>query len=306
MSRLLKGHKEDENTAVVTADHIDEVGGHSRPNTIFRIGKMLLWANAIFSFVFLYAPIVVLVAFSFNDSRLGARWEGFTLRWYGEMLTSSSVLDAMANSLIVAFVATIISTIIGTMTALAMERYRFRGQKTYDGILYLPVIVPDIVMGVSLLAFFSLVIGAINNVMGLSNADALRQGLGTVIIAHVAFNISFVAIVVRTSLGELDPVYEEAAQDLGADEWTTFRKITLPLIMPGILGGALLAFTLSLDDFVITFFTTGPGGTTLPIEVFGRIRRSISPEINAISTVMLGASMLLIVVSQLVQRRSNY
>jgi spermidine/putrescine transport system permease protein len=306
MSRILKGNKGDEDTAVVTPDHLDEVAAQSRPNTIFRIGKMMLWANAIFSFIFLYAPIVVLVAFSFNDSRLGARWEGFTLRWYGEMLTSSSVLSAMANSLIVAFVATIISTIIGTMTALAMERYRFRGQKAYDGILYLPVIVPDIVMGISLLAFFSLVIGAMNNVLGLSGADALRQGLGTVIIAHVAFNISFVAIVVRTSLGELDPVYEEAAQDLGADEWTTFRKITLPLIIPGILGGALLAFTLSLDDFVITFFTTGPGGTTLPIEVFGRIRRSISPEINAISTVMLGASMLLIVVSQLVQRRSNY
>ncbi len=304
--RLLKGSKVDEDTAVSTADHIDEIAAQSRPNTIFRIGKMLLWGNAIFSFLFLYAPIVVLVAFSFNDSRLGARWEGFTLRWYGEMLTSSSVLNAMANSLIVAFVATIISTIIGTMTALAMERYRFRGQKAYDGILYLPVIVPDIVMGISLLAFFSLVIGAMNNAFGWSGADALRQGLGTVIIAHVAFNISFVAIVVRTSLGELDPVYEEAAQDLGADEWTTFRKITLPLIMPGILGGALLAFTLSLDDFVITFFTTGPGGTTLPIEVFGRIRRSISPEINAISTVMLGASMLLIVVSQLVQRRSNY
>ncbi|RME53277.1 MAG: ABC transporter permease, partial [Caldilineae bacterium] len=133
---------------------------------------------------------------------------------------------------------------------------------------------------------------------------ALRPGLVTVIIAHVAFNISFVAIVVRTSLRELDPHLEEAAQDLGADEWTTFRRVTLPLITPGILGGALLAFTLSLDDFVITFFTTGPGGTTLPIEVFGRIRRAISPEINAISTVMLLVSMILVIVSQIVQRRT--
>lgn len=299
MSRLI-------DTTVQTADHVDATAAVSRPNTIFRVGKALLWLNAIFCFIFLYAPILVLVAFSFNDSRLAARWEGFTLRWYGEMLTSEAVLGAMANSLIVAFAATAISTVLGTMTALAMERFRFRGQKTYDGILYLPVIVPDIVMGVSLLAFFSLIIGIINNAFGLSGAEAFRQGLTTVIIAHVAFNISFVAIVVRTSLGELDPVFEEAAQDLGADEWTTFRRITLPLIMPGILGGALLAFTLSLDDFVITFFTTGPGGTTLPIEVFGRIRRAISPEINAISTVMLVVSMLLIIVSQIAQRRTNY
>lgn len=271
---------------------------------LFSFGKRLLWLNMFLSFVFLYAPIVVLVAFSFNDSRLAARWEGFTTRWYVEMLGNEAVLNAFWNSLIVAFAATAISTVLGTMTAMAMERFQFKFKRTYDGILYLPVIIPDIVMGISLLAFFSLIIGWLNSAMGLDTSNALRPGLPTVIIAHVAFNISFVAIVVRTSLRELDPVYEEAAQDLGADEWTTFRKITLPLIAPGILGGALLAFTLSLDDFVITFFTTGPGGTTLPIEVFGRIRRAISPEINAISTVMLIMSILLIVVSQSLQRRS--
>lgn len=272
-------------------------------NRFLKWGKRLLWANMLLSFLFLYLPILVLVAFSFNDSRLAARWEGFTLRWYGEMLTNESVLEAFYNSLFVAFFSTIIATILGTMTALAMERFRFKGRRTYDGILYLPVIIPDIVMAVALLAFFSLTIGWINTGLGLDSSSALRPGLTTVIIAHVAFNISFVAIVVRTSLRELDPAYEEAAQDLGADEWTTFRRVTLPLIMPGILGGALLAFTLSLDDFVITFFTTGPGGTTLPIEVFGRIRRAISPEINAISTVMLMMSMLLIIVSQFFQRR---
>lgn len=271
---------------------------------LFSFGKRLLWLNMFLSFVFLYAPIVVLVAFSFNDSRLAARWEGFTTRWYIEMLGNEAVLNAFWNSLIVAFAATAISTVLGTMTAMAMERFQFKFKRTYDGILYLPVIIPDIVMGISLLAFFSLIIGWLNSAMGLDTSNALRPGIPTVIIAHVAFNISFVAIVVRTSLRELDPVYEEAAQDLGADEWTTFRKITLPLIAPGILGGALLAFTLSLDDFVITFFTTGPGGTTLPIEVFGRIRRAISPEINAISTVMLIMSILLIVVSQSLQRRS--
>jgi len=269
-----------------------------------RWGKRLLWLNMAFSFFFLYAPIVILVAFSFNNSRLGARWAGFTTQWYVSMLESEAVLTALENSLIVAFVSTIIATILGTMTAIAMERFRFPFQRTYDGVLYLPVIIPDIVMAVSLLAFFSLLLGGMNDLLGLTGNASLRPGLVTVIIAHVAFNISFVAIVVRTSLRELDPGLEEAAQDMGANEWITFRRVTLPLIMPGILGGALLAFTLSLDDFVITFFTTGPGGTTLPIEVFGRIRRAISPEINAISTVMLLVSMLLVIISQLVQRRT--
>jgi len=269
-----------------------------------RWGKRMLWANMIFSFLFLYAPIAILVAFSFNDSELGARWVGFTTHWYVSMMQSEAVLTALENSLIVAFASTLVATILGTMTALAMERFRFPFQRAYDGVLYLPVIIPDIVMAISLLAFFSLLLGGMNDLLGLAGNAALRPGLVTVIIAHVAFNISFVAIVVRTSLRELDPGLEEAAQDLGANEWITFRRVTLPLITPGILGGALLAFTLSLDDFVITFFTTGPGGTTLPIEVFGRIRRAISPEINAISTVMLLVSMLLVIISQIVQRRS--
>jgi len=266
-------------------------------------GKRILWFNAGFSFLFLYLPIIVLVAFSFNDSRLAARWEGFTTKWYWEMLNNEAILTAFWNSLIVAIAATFIATILGTLTAIAMERYRFPFRRTYDGLLYLPIIIPDIVMGVSLLAFFSLLLGNLNSWFGLTDEATFRPGLTTVIIAHVAFNISFVAIVVRTSLKGFDPALEEAAQDLGANEWDTFRKITLPLITPGILGGALLAFTLSLDDFVITFFTTGPGGTTLPVEVFGRIKRAISPEINAISTVMLLMSMVLIIVSQIIQRR---
>lgn len=289
---------------------IPHVRAETRPpqqtgSKLLTWGKRLLWVNMVFSFIFLYAPIVVLVAFSFNDSRLAARWEGFTTRWYGLMLSNEAVLTAFWNSLVVAVISTIVATILGTMTALAMERFRFPLRKTYDGILYLPVIVPDIVMGVSLLAFFALVLELINSSFALTGDSAWRPGLGTVIIAHVAFNISFVAIVVRTSLRDFNKSLEEAAQDLGANEWTTFKKITLPLIMPGILGGALLAFTLSLDDFVITFFTTGPGGTTLPIDVFGRIKRAISPEINAISTIMLMMSIILVVASQVLQRRQS-
>ncbi|MCB9077774.1 MAG: ABC transporter permease [Anaerolineaceae bacterium] len=268
-------------------------------------GKRLLWVNMVFSFVFLYAPILVLVIFSFNDSRFAAKWEGFTFQWYGQLLSNEAIINAFWNSIVVAVSATLISTVLGTMTAIAMERFRFPFRKTYDGILYLPVIVPDIVMGIALLAFFALALDWINTALALSTDNALRPGLTTVIIAHVAFNISFVAIVVRTSLRDFNKALEEAAQDLGANEWITFRRVTLPLIMPGILGGALLAFTLSLDDFVITFFTTGPGGTTLPIDVFGRIRRTISPEINAISTLMLLMSIVLVMASQALQRRRD-
>lgn len=272
---------------------------------LLQIGRALLWGNMLFTFLFLYLPILILVVFSFNEARLGARWEGFTLHWYRSMWQSESIMGAFRNSLIVATTATAISTVLGTMTALAMERYRFRGKQAYDGALYMPVVIPDIVMGISLLAYFSIILSTLNGILGLTGQNAIRLGLPTVIIAHVSFAMAFVAINVRTSLRELDPALEEAAADLGADEWTTFRRVTLPLITPGILGGALLAFTLSLDDFVITFFTTGPGGTTLPIEVFGRIRRAISPEINAISTVMLCLSIGLIIISQLAQRRTR-
>lgn len=268
-------------------------------------GKRLLWANMVFCFLFLYAPIVVLIVFSFNDSKFAARWEGFTFRWYGLLLSNEAIISAFWNSIIVAVSATVIATLLGTMTAIAMERFRFPFRKTYDGILYLPVIIPDIVMGLALLAFFALALNWINTALALPPDSAFRPGLTTVIIAHVAFNISFVAIVVRTSLRDFNKSLEEAAQDLGANEWVTFRRVTLPLIMPGILGGALLAFTLSLDDFVITFFTTGPGGTTLPIDVFGRIRRTISPEINAISTLMLMMSIILVIASQVLQRRKD-
>ena len=289
---------ESSQTAVMSSD------ATASSNRLLNWGKRLLWVNMLLSFLFLYLPILVLVVFSFNDSRVAARWQGFTFKWYFALAQNEQVLGAFWNSVVVAVISTVIATIIGTMTAIAMERFRFSFRRMYDGILYLPVIIPDIVMGVSLLAFFALLLGSINSIFGLEGDRAWRTGLGTVIIAHVAFNISFVAIVVRTSLKDFDKSLEEAAQDLGADEWTTFRRITLPLIMPGILGGALLAFTLSLDDFVITFFTTGPGGTTLPIDVFGRIKRSISPEINAISTFMLLISILLIIMSQMLQRRS--
>jgi spermidine/putrescine transport system permease protein len=282
------------------AQHIDL----QRSDTgLLQWGKRALRANMILSLLFLYVPIFVLVVFSFNDSKLAAHWEGFTLKWYGALLANESILSSTWASLRVAVISTVVATVFGTMTAMAMERFRFPFRKLYDGVMYLPIVNPEIVTGVSLLAFFALTLNALNSALGLAGDNALRTGLVTVTLTHIAFNLAFVTVVVRTSLKDFKKSLEEAAQDLGANEWMTFRRITLPLIMPGVIAGALLAITLSLDNFVITFFVTGPGGTTLPIEVFGRIRRAISPEINAISTIMLAISVVLIVLSQLLQRR---
>lgn len=271
----------------------------TRPHTGGGWGRRLLGANAVAAYLFLYVPILVLIAFSFNQSRFGAQWTGWTLDWYRQMLNDDRILDAAQTSVIIAIISTIISTILGTMLALALERYRFRGRSALDSALYLPIVIPDIVMAVALLSFFALAFRLINDLFGVN----LRAGLTTVIIAHVAFNISFVTVVVRASLRNFDRRLEEAAQDLGATPWRTFRHITLPLIWPGIIGGALIAFTLSLDDFVVTFFTAGPGVNTLPLEVYSRVRRSITPEINAISTLMLLASIMLVAISLLLQRR---
>ncbi len=273
----------------------------SSPSSRRPFGTWLLASHSALMFLFLYAPIVILVLFSFNASTFGTTWEGFTLRWYGNLFRDRRLVQAFINSLYVAGVSTLISTIIGTMVALALERYRFRGRAIYDGLIYMPIVIPEIVMAVSLLVFFAFGFDLLHALFGLR----LRFSLTTVIIAHVAFNISFVAVVVRASLKGFDRRLEEAAQDLGASPRQTFRHITLPLIMPGILGGALLAFTISLDDFFISFFTTGPGGMLLPIEVYGRVKRAVTPTINAVSTVMLVLSMLLVLASQLVQQRTR-
>ncbi|RME45581.1 MAG: ABC transporter permease [Chloroflexi bacterium] len=264
-----------------------------------RVGSRLLSLNALLAFAFLYAPIVILVIFSFNASRLNAVWQGFTLEWYSILLRDEMIHSAFKNSMIVATASTVISTVLGTMTALVMERFRFRLRSAFDAVLYLPIIIPDIVMAVSLLLFFVSAFRVLSSLAGIQ----WQLGLGTIIIAHVSFNISFVAVVVRARLADFDRTLEEAAQDLGANEWQTFRRVTLPLIMPGIIGGALLAFTLSIDDFVITFFTAGVGSTTLPIRIYGMIKRTITPEINAISSLMLLASIGLVLLSLLVQRR---
>ncbi len=262
-------------------------------------GNWALTANATIALLFLYVPIIILVIFSFSNSSLSGVWGGFTIDWYVRLFGNERLMAALGNSLKVAAASMVISTIIGTLVSLGLERYRFRGRTTLDTVLYLPIVIPDIIMAVMLLLFYTAAFQLINNTFG----TTLRPSLATVVIAHVAFNISFVAVVVRASLRGFDWRLEEAAQDLGANGWQTFWRITFPLIVPGILGGALMAFTLSLDDYVISFFTNGPGASTLPIEVFSRIRRGITPEINAISTIMIVMSVVLVLLSQLLQRR---
>ncbi len=254
--------------------------------------------NAWVVYVFLYAPIVLLIVFSFNENSNVAIWTEPSFKWYGEMVRNSNVMGALRNSLIVAAVSTIVSTVIGTMLAIALERYRFRGRGALDGLAYLPIIIPDVTMAVMLLIFFFQAFGIINDLIGVQ----LKTGLGTITLAHIAFSISFVAVVVRARIAQLDSSLEEAAADLYANRWQAFRRVTLPLIAPGVAGGALLALTVSLDDVVVTQFVSGSGATTLPVYVFGLVRRGVTPLINAVSTVMLVASMFLVAVSLIFQR----
>jgi spermidine/putrescine transport system permease protein len=260
--------------------------------------QKLLGLNAILVFVFLYAPIALLVVFSFNDNNNVGIWTEPSLRWYGEMFSDRAVMNALRNSLIVALVATVVSTVIGTMLAISLERYRYRGRGFLDGLAYLPIIIPDVTMAVMLLIFFFQSFGILELITGVS----LTTGLHTIILAHIAFNISFVAVVVRARLAQFDRSLEEAAADLYANRWRTFWKVTFPLILPGVAGGALLALTLSLDDVVVTQFVSGAGATTLPVYVFGLVRRGVTPLINAVSVVMLVASMVLVGISLGLQR----
>ncbi len=287
-------------------------------------GRRLLSTNAVLLFAFLYLPILILVVFSFNKATIleGGRtvgatiWKGFTLHWYEVLLQDARIHDSLNNTLTVAIISTLISTVLGTMVALALERYDFPGRATLDSVLYLPIIIPDVVMALSLILFIvqiNLPATVQSLASAISSMDFLPSILGgflrrvvivsPIIIAHVAFNISFVAVVVRARLADFDRTLEEAAKDLYANEWRTFRRITLPLIMPGILSGALLALTLSVDDFVITFFVSGPGSTTLPVRVFSMIRVGVTPEVNAISSAMLVASIGLVLLSLVAQRR---
>jgi spermidine/putrescine transport system permease protein len=234
-------------------------------------------------YLFLHLPVLVLMVFSFNDSKFSVDWRGFTLQWYRSLLERPDILRGLTVSLVVGVLATLISAVLGTMVALALARHRFRGRRAFEAFLYVPIVTPEIVVGISLLILFALI--------------ELPLGITTITIAHVAFCISFVVIVVLARLEGMDQNLEEAAMVLGADELTTFWKITVPQLWPGILAGALLAFTMSFDDFVITSFVSGSGSSTLPIVVYGMVRKNVEPSINAISTIILLVTAVLIYVA---------
>lgn len=281
-----------------------ETGEHTQRRAKQRhrnFGLTLLNVHSALIYLFLYIPIIILVIFSFTKDAFGARWTGFTFQWYARVFADERLVGAAINTLTVALISTLVSTVIGTLAAMALERYRFRGRAAVDGLLYLPIIIPEIVMALALLAFFAFSFDIIERFTGLRP----KMSFTTVVISHIAFCISFVVIVVRASLRGFDRRLEEAAQDLGANEWQVFWRITFPLILPGVIGGALLAFTISLDDFVISFFTTGPGTSLLPVEVYAQVKRAITPKINAISTIMLALSITLIGMSLVLQRRRS-
>ncbi len=248
-----------------------------------RKPSLPLWLWAAAMFVFLYAPIAVVIAYSFNSARHGGPWQGFTTDWYGKLFDSREKLDAAKNTLILGLSSTAISTVLGTFLGYGLSRYRFPGKRLFSRLMYIPVVIPDIVMAIAMLMFFSL----IRDRLGI-----FELGMTTMIVAHVTFQIPFVAIVVRARMVGIDPSIEEAARDLGASGTQTFRHVTLPMILPAVVAGAMLAFTLSLDDFVVSFFTTGPGAGTLPILIYSSVKRGITPDINALSTLIVLVSVI--------------
>ncbi len=230
---------------------------------------------------FLYLPILILIFNSFNESRFGGVWSGFSLKWYQKLFEEKAVWTALKNSLIVGVSSTVAATILGSLAAFAIYRYkRSKVQKLHYGLIYTPLILPDILMGISLLLFFVFL--------------NIKLGLFTIFLAHTTFCLSYVTMVVLSRLQNFDYAMVEAAQDLGANTWQIFRKVLLPFLAPGIAAGALLAFTLSIDDFVITFFVSGPGSTTLPVYVYGMIKFGSPPLINALSAIMLVATSLIV------------
>jgi len=251
-----------------------------------------LKVHAVIVFAFLFAPIVGLIVFSFNKARSGTHWTGFTTHWYGDLLHDEPALHAFRNTLKVAVSATILATIIGTLAAFALTRFTFRGRAAYSTLIFVSLVMPEIVMAISLTAFYHRV-------------AHVNLSIWTVIAAHVMFCIAFVVVVVKARLAQFDNRLVEAAADLGATPVQAFTRIVLPLAAPGIFAGAMLAFVISLDDFLITSFTSGPGSTTLPLYIFGQLRFGVSPSINALSTIVLATGLLVLAVAGLYSVRAG-
>ncbi len=246
--------------------------------------------SIVLGFAFLYLPIVLLVVYSFNESRLVTVWAGFSTKWYGELLRNQGILDAAWVTARVAFISASVATVLGTMAALALTRYtRFRGRFLFSGMVFAPLVMPEVITGLSLLLLFV--------------AIGLDRGFLTVTLAHITFSMCFVAVVVQSRLFSFDRSLEEAAMDLGATPVKTFFHITMPVILPAIISGWMLAFTLSLDDLVIASFTSGPGATTLPMKIYSQVRLGVTPEINAVCTILIGIVAVGVIAASVVNKR---
>ena len=246
--------------------------------------SLRLWVAGVM--VFLYLPLASLILFSFNDSKRTIRWEGFTFDWYGRMANDDALIGAFANSLTIAAISTACSVVLGAMAAIALWRFRFPGKGVFDGVITLPIVVPEICMGVAMLVFFGTIAPWPRDLVW-------PFDLGAIIIAHITFSFPFVTVVVRARLASFNREVEEAARDLGASELRAMRDVLLPHVRPALISGALLAFTLSLDDFVITFFTAGPNTVTFPVKIYSMVRFSVTPEVNAASTVLMAITVAL-------------
>ncbi|MFM9842960.1 MAG: ABC transporter permease [Dongiaceae bacterium] len=262
-----------------------------KPLPLEYLRKRWLQAVLVFGFFFLYFPILALVATSFNEDKRNIVWKGFTFDWYAKAYNNNKLFDSLMNSLQVATISTIVSTVIGTMIGLALYRYRFTMKTPFESLVFLPIVIPEISMAVAMLAFFAML--------------GVPLGIFTITVSHIAFSFPFVAVVIRTRMAGFDESLEEASRDLGASAWQTFWNVTVPYMMPGIVAGALLAFTLSLDDYVITAFTSGPGSTTLPIQIYSMVRFSVTPEVNAASTVLIVITLTFAVAAMAMQARTD-
>jgi putrescine transport system permease protein len=252
--------------------------------------KTLQWGALCLGFGFLYVPIGLVVAFSFNASQLVTVWGGVSTRWYGALFANAQLMDSAAISLKVAFASGLIATLLGTCAAVALVRFgRFHGRSLFAAMIYAPLVMPEVITGLALLLMFV--------------SLGFERGFWTIVIAHATLGLCYVALIVRARLVDCDEALEEAAADLGAPPWQAFRLVTLPLIMPAIAGGFLLSVTLSLDDLIIASFTTGPGATTLPMRIYSAVRLGVSPQINAMSSLLLAAVAAALCLAGLALRR---
>lgn len=260
--------------------------------------RLWLRVTVALTLIFLYMPILTLIAFSFNDSKRNIVWRGFTFKYYEKAIQNSELIEAFLNSLTIAFVSTIVSVILGALTAYVLWRFRFPFRAVYEGAMALPVVIPEICMGVALMVFFLRT--------GFNTSTWMWPfNLSAITIAHIAFSFPFAAIVIRARLESFNTELSESAKDLGASEFQVFKDIIVPHMKPGLIAGALLAFTLSLDDFVITFFTSGPNTLTFPVKIYSMVRFSVTPEVNAASTVLIVITVIITALALRLQNRNN-